>query len=229
MKNFLLCIVFSFFLISCSVDSDLEKSEIATNASTETTNFNIPKNKANSFDSAGMKYYNALNTYLQNNQRPNSIKEIADQIKFTSKYYSASQLTDRNAIFFTDEIVEAIMADPDNIMIAIVNGSTLSAQAKTTLINFLQNLILHREEQFTIIYGYIVSYESTIIPNTTFSEDEKETILTVASISRYSLYSEAERKDRDWETSVGSKSVKPFFAKNEAATISIIALLGKII
>ena len=121
------------------------------------------------------------------------------------------------------------MSDPDNSLITIVQGSTLSTDEKATLINFLQGLILQRDEEFDLIYNYVVSYETSIIANTTLSTDAKDTILTVASISRYSLYSEAERKDRDWETSVGSRPILPFFSHNDAAIISTIAILNKII
>lgn len=229
MKNLLLYFVLSFCIISCSNDADLNESQKTVSLENESTNSISPRNKANPFDSVGKQYYDALTLYHENNRFPNSISEITAQIKFASKELRGSTLTGRNIIPFTDEIVESIMADPDSSLIAIVQGSTLSTEAKAIIIDFLQGLILQREQEFTVIYNYVVCYESTIITNTTLSTDEKDTILTVSSISRYSLYSEAERKDRDWETSVGSRPAVPFFSHNEAGIISAIAILDKII
>lgn len=229
MKNFLLCLVLSFSFIACSTDTDLSESQNTASLKNANNNLVAPQNKANPFDSVGKQYYDALMLYRQKNQFPNSISEITAQIKFVTKEITGTSLTARNVIPFTDEIVESIMADPDNSMIAIVQGSTLSVGAKATVVDFLQGLMLQRDEEFSLIYNYVVSFESTIIANTTLTTDDKDTILTIASISRYSLYSEAERKDRDWETSVGSRKIQPFFSHNEAAIISTIAILDKMI
>lgn len=229
MKIFLLCFVLSFSFISCSTDTELSESQKTASLKNGNHNSVSPQNRANPFDSVGKQYYEALTLYRQQHQFPNSISEITAQIKFASKEITGSSLTGRNVIPFTDEIVESIMDDPDNSMIAIVQGSTLSAGAKTTVVDFLQGLILQRDEEFNLLYNYVVSYESSILANTTLTTDEKDTILTIASISRYSLYSEAERKDRDWETSVGSRKLMPFFSPNEAGIISTIAVLDKII
>lgn len=229
MKN-LLCSIIAFLVFSCSTDSDLDKSEYNSN---KISNLNIdsvlPENKLNPFDAKGKKYYNALNLYYQNNQFPSSINDMTQQIKFVSGDIASKGMASKGVILFNDEIVQSIMNDPDNILIAIVENSSLGTQAKTYLINFLQNLIQQRMQDFTVAYQFIISFEADILQSTTLTQGETETILTVASISRYSLYSESERKDRDWETSVGSKKVGPFFEKNETSVISIIAFLETIL
>jgi hypothetical protein len=111
----------------------------------------------------------------------------------------------------------------------LVQNSALQVYAKNNLINFLQHLIAKRQEEFSVTYDYITDYEQEVLNDTVFSAEEIETILTIASISRYSLYSAEERKDRDWETNVGGKPVRPFFEANEIPIISIIALLSDII
>jgi len=222
-SSILLCL-----LISCSTDSDVNTPE-SYDVTPVSNDISFPENKANPLDYKGKLYYDALITYEQQNQFPNSIKEASSQLRFISSKFQNSPATNKSIIPFTDEIVASIMADPDNSMILIVENSSLSSEAKSSLITFLQALIIHRESEFTIAYDYIVAYENTIIQSTTWSQDDRDTILTVSSISRYSLYSESERKDRDWETSAGNKSVKPFFSKNEVAVISIIVLLEEII
>lgn len=155
--------------------------------------------------------------------------DLTKQIVFMSEKLDRKDGATKRLITFNDEIVESIMHDPDNCMIAIVENSVLSTHAKNSLIDFLQNLIIKRQETFTISYNFITGYESTVLSDEVLTSDEEETVLTVASISRYSLYSAEERRDRDWELLIGSKPAKPFFEKNEDAVITIIALLNHLI
>ena len=226
MKNLLLCITALIFLISCSSDSDFDKSGNGKKQFLETNISEFPANNTNPYDSIGKEFYKSLNLYYVEKQFPNSISEISNQINFVSSTFTKNSNTSK-LIVFNDEIVEAIMSDPDNIMISIVQNSSLGTSAKANLITFLQNLIIQRQEEFNVVYDFIISYESTVVNNNVLSDDEKETLLSVTSISRYSLYSESERKDRDWEKNVGSKTAKPFFAQNQASLVSLIALLGK--
>jgi hypothetical protein len=230
MKNLLICSISLCFLISCSADSDVKTSEINDNVSSQSKILLFsPAKKTNPFDSKGKEYYDALIVYQKQNKFPNSITEITDQIRFVSSQFEKGRITSRSVISFNETIVASIMTDPDNSMIQIVQSSLLGSAAKVSLINFLQDLIAQRQLEFSIAYGYIVAYEGTVLESVTMSEDDKETILTVTSISRYSLYSESERKDRDWEKSAGNRITKPFFSNNETSIISVIALLDKLI
>ncbi|WP_348825585.1 hypothetical protein [Flavobacterium aestuarii] len=229
MKNLLLCIATSLFFISCSTDSDFDISENGMNQPLVSNISVAPENKANPMDLKGKTFYKALTPYSGENKFPNSIDEITNQIKFVSAKIGSKSITSKRAIVFNDDIVQSIMADPDNIMISIVQSSSLGSASKTDLIAFLQDLISRRQQEFEDNYNFITTYENTVLLNQTFSADDKDTILTVTSISRYSLYSESERKDRDWETSVGSKMAKPFFKRNQVSIIYIIALLHQLI
>lgn len=222
MKTILLCITIPLFFISCSSDSNFTESE---NEALSEKMYQLPANNDNPYDKKGKEIYEKLNTFYGKNKIPNSYSELADQINFISGRPLTKSFKNSRLIEFTDEIVESIMEDPDNNMIYIIQGSTLGAYAKASLINFLQNLIIQRHEEFNITYNYITDYESAILTDSILDVDETETILTVASISRYSLYSAEERKDRDWETSVGSRPAKILFTVKESALTSIIALL----
>ena len=229
MKNILLCSILLCLLISCSTESDFNASKANPDALDKSTGvLPEPANKANPFDFKGKLYYDRLREYQQQNQFPNSISELNRQISFIGSPFEKKSITGKSILFFTDEIVQSIMDDPDNKMISIVENSELSDSAKTSLINFLQGLIIQRELDFSTSYNYIVDYENTVIGNNTWQEEESETILTVSSISRYSLYSEAEQKDRDWDKSSSNKQAELFFSANEVSIISVIALLERI-
>ncbi|MDP5198986.1 hypothetical protein [Flavobacterium sp. DG2-3] len=230
MKNLILCSVLVCFFISCSTDSEINQSEPFSNAEAKSSNgLALPMNTANPFDYKGKMYYNELNIYYQDHQMPKSTLELRDQIRFISNKIGYSQYSHKNIISFNDSIVDFIMADPDNMMITIVQNSLLSPASKSSITNFLQGLLLKRELEFGVKYDYVVSYEDSIIENSTISEDDKDTILTVTSISRYSLYSASERKDRDWESSAGNKKANSIFSLDEIAFTSIIVLLKNIL
>lgn len=226
MKTILLCIITSIFFVSCSADSEYESaSNFQKSRVNEVITNDYPANSANPYDIKGKKLYELLTNYYETKKSPNSVSELGQQIRFTSaNLHSNSNVTSR-LIPFTDQMVDSIMADPDNSMILIVQGSILQNYAKTNLINFLEELIIKREQDFTITYNYITGYESEVLDDTIFTEDERETILTISSISRYSLYSEEERKDKDWDILIGNRPAQKFFKSGEEGVISIIALL----
>ncbi|OXA74246.1 hypothetical protein B0A67_00210 [Flavobacterium aquidurense] len=228
MKNFLFLTAILCLLASCSNDSDFDPLLIENSDETVPNLKMNPENQRNYFDFKGKAYYDVLVDYQSNNQFPNSIDQMSLQIRYLKSHIEKKN-TQKSKIIFNDSIVESIMADPDNCMINIVQNSQLTSTAKGTLINFLQGLINHRQLDFTTSYNYIVGYEETIIDSSSFDEDESETILTITSISRYSLYSEAERKDKDWDLSAGNKPARKFFSTNDASIISIIALLQNLI
>jgi len=230
MKTTLLCITVSVFFYSCSPDPEIEAAENSSGVFERgAAEAQYPANAANPFDAKGQEIYKALCLYYQNNRTPNSVSELAAQIgQAAGRLFGQRNLTAK-LIPFTDEMVESIMEDPDSSMILIVQNSVLQVYAKNNLISFLQNLTLKRQDEFSVTYSYITDYEAEVLNDAVFSLEETETILTVASIARYSLYSAEERKDRDWETNVGGKPARPFFEANQAALISLIALMDGLI
>ncbi|HEU4788440.1 MAG TPA: hypothetical protein VFS71_02050, partial [Flavobacterium sp.] len=134
MKNLLVCIVTSLFFISCSTDSDLDNSENRADLSLVSNISKAPENMANSLDLKGKTFYEALALYRLRNRFPNSIDEITSQIKFVSAKIGSKSITSKSVIVFNDDIVQSIMADPDNMMISIVQSSSLGSAAKTDLI-----------------------------------------------------------------------------------------------
>jgi hypothetical protein len=226
MKNFLLCFGLSFLVFSCSTESDFNPSESNnSNGAALSSSSKIPENKANPFDIKGKEYYDLLTIYLQNNPSPKSIKETADQIQFLSKNYTSFSYSSRRVVTITLEQVSVIMEDPEKQLMAIIDSCSLSAEAKTNLISFIQTLLEHQDQDFTMVYDAIVSYEASIIESTTLEENEKETILTVSSVSRYALYADSVRRDRDWEISVANKKSQKVFNSYKASIASVIAIL----
>lgn len=130
---------------------------------------------------------------------------------------------------YSDQEILDILNDPDTKLIEIIQNSFISSSCKITLTTFVQNLILQQDADYAVVRCYIIDFDADIVASVDLNEDEKETILTVSTISSYALFAEAERKDRDWEKSVGTKPARPFFKNNQASLVTIIALLPALI
>lgn len=225
MKTILICIITAVLSLSCSTDDYGNPEKVFENPQELPLKISYPENAANPFDSKGKELYKALTLYYENRKSPRSVAELAEQIRYISaKLHKNTTVTGR-LIPFTDEMVQSIMDDPDNSMILIVQDSGMNTHAKTNLIHFLGELIIKRQQDFSAAYNFIADYETDVVNDSTFSSEEKETLLTVSSISRYSLYSAEERKDKDWDILIGNKAAASSFKTGEASLIVIISLL----
>lgn len=228
MKNLLLCGVLLYLLFACSSELEFEQSENSNNSESIGKNKVFPLNPANPYDAKGQKYYDAIQLYSKDNTRPNSIEEITDQINFLFELYNHSSFQKNQNLGFTMEEISGILNNPSVKLLEIVENCSISSASKSQLIVFVQSLIARQDQEYAEIRDYIILFDETIVESTILTGDEKETILTVSTISSYALYAEAERKDRDWETSVGTKHAKTFFRNNQASLISIIAFLDSV-
>ena len=96
--------------------------------------------------------------------------------------------------------------DPVATLFIIVDESTLGSSLKLDLKGYIVNLGNLRGQQYHIVDDFIIQYEISKRQDSTLLTDEKESILSISSISEAVLFSEKDRKDRDWETSTTSKS-----------------------
>lgn len=98
--------------------------------------------------------------------------------------------------------------DPVSTLFIIVDESTLGSSFKLDLKGYIVNLGNLRGEQYHIVDDFIIQYEISKRQDSTLLTDEKEAILSISSISEAVLFTEKDRKDRDWETSTTSKSIR---------------------
>ncbi|ABQ06566.1 hypothetical protein [Flavobacterium johnsoniae] len=230
MKNLLLTSFVFLLFTACSTDSEavIDKNLISHYEDLETTGASALGSK-NPFDSAGKEYYNILQNFLKDNNTPNSAAEINNQISFILRFLQGNSTAKAANLGYSDQEILDILNDPDTKLIEIIQNSFISSSSKIMLTTFVQNLIVQQDAAYAVVRDYIIDFDAAVVENTDLDADEKETILTVSTISSYALFAEAERKDRDWEKSVGTKPARPFFKKNQAAVITVIALLPSLI
>jgi len=228
MKNFLLCILVQFLLFSCSTEEVLNpKSDTIDHVGSANASL-IPSNKANPYDQTGLDYYNELSAFTDKFGQANSAQELTEQMLFLSGSSDKVKGTNKSIITLTPEMVALILSNPQAELIALIENSALSLEIKNNLIAFVVDLVTKQNDDYDVVYSFIVAYEATVIQDVNLQEDEKDTILKVSAVSRYSLYAEAQRRDRDWETAVTNKNIKPLLEGNEVTLTTMAVLFRKL-
>lgn len=220
MKNLLIIVFFCLF-ISCTTEND--------NAAFENLNSKsiVSQKHVNSAQNSNTakKYNDALAAYLEENSYPDSVEELSNLVQFISDQYAGSNIADS----ITPEQIIRINSYPLNELSTSLENSVLGMEAKAEIETFLKDLINIQGKDYQEISNYIVLFEEEVLKNTVLNDREKESILTVSTISLYSFQEESKRKDKDWETSVGNRKIRSFFDSGQIPIISLIAVIQKII
>ena len=213
MKYLLLgLVILPLLIISCTTDAiDITESidsEISGKKSKKTARLveNLtPENLENIYDYAGKLHNDLLNVYLAGNYPYNTIAAISQEIETIAALNSDTVFLNlKTNQPNTIEDVQEILDNPQAKLEEVIANSSMTNAAKGSLFSFMSDTLLWENEEYGVIYPSITSYESSVIDNTQFSSEDKRIILTTSSIVRYSLYYAKERKDKDWDSSVGN-------------------------
>jgi hypothetical protein len=190
----LMCLSISFILESCSTDSlstlenvpsSFEKGALISNYNIQRRGL-IPANNDNPYDSVGRTHNIKEAYYLSKNLRKQNVT-------------SSKKTIDNHSL--SSGKVPPILSES---LSEIINNWDMTAEAKLSFSRFINSLLLlsNTEERYETLYDFIVDYEASILISHTFTEKDKETILTNSSVVRYSTYEESIRppknKDPDW-------------------------------
>ncbi len=215
---------------SCSTDSEVAiDKNLISNPESHESKATFPLSSKNPYDSQGLEYYKTLQKFLKENSYPNSAAEISKQISFLSVSGKENRTGKAFNLGYSEQEILEILDSPETKLIEIVENSSISSSSKMMVNMFVQSLIVQKNSEYASIRNYIIDFDADIISNEDLNSEEKETILTVSTISSYALFAEAERKDRDWEKSVGTKPARPLFKANEVSITTVIALLKKLL
>lgn len=175
----------------------------------------IPENPANVYDYAGKLHNELLDVYLAGNYQYSTILQISEQVQaiaavnedvaLLNSATNVSALNSAASIPANLEEIQGIIDNPAGKLDNLLVNSSMTDAAKISLYSFMNATVLWENEDYEIIYQSIISYESAVMDNTEFSDEDKRVILTTSSIARYSIYYEKKRKDEDWDSNVGNR------------------------
>jgi hypothetical protein len=206
-------VILSLLIVSCTTDSiDIVESinNKVNNTESEKTARLVqdltPENPANIYDFAGKLHNDILDVYLAGNYHHTTLAQISQQIESVAAANNNLLLLDTGINLSVDlNIIQEIINNPQVKLDQAIVNSTMTSAAKDSLSSFMSNVILWNNQSYEEIYESIISYESDVISNPTFNNEDKRIILTTSSIIRYSIYYEIVEKDKDWDTSTGHR------------------------
>lgn len=201
MKNLKVCLaILPLFTIACSeeyTDEIIETAHITGSAKKSDIG---PDNAANPFDIAGSIHNEILET-LETNFNSQSIEEIAILVDSVAAMYPGVVSLSNDSTLSTRLSEITWIVNSNNAIDEVLGASTLGVNARTSLLTFVDSLLLATDDPYMDIHSMIVSYEASVLTSSALTSNDKRIILTTTSVARYSIYTE-KRKDKDWETGV---------------------------
>jgi hypothetical protein len=212
-----ICYFSSLTIVSCSSDPDSVNTSSAVEQNTE-ANASVlrvtgtyPENASNAYDIAGQLYYDISESYytgaLLSTSTFGTIQQV-ESIANNNLEYQA--LKPASYVSPTASRIDYIVANPDQSKLDIISNSSMSIKAKLSLSDFLDTLMLYRDQKksYDFIYQFIIGYENGVVADGSYNVNDKMVILTTTSISRYSFYFASKHRrrprDRDWDISWGN-------------------------
>lgn len=202
--------ILAFF--GCSRE-DIQTSQSGTDPATASAAFRTTDdpaaNDANPFDRTGRVHDELFISYFAQPAPVFSIDNVAAQVEALALANAGFQDLEgagdtRNAA----ANAQAWMGHETCGASDAVNASALGAMAKTSLADFTASLLAMNSSvtDYEVFYSFITEYEAAVLNNLQMTAGEKEFILTVTSIGRYSTYRGKKKPkkntDPDWDMMV---------------------------
>lgn len=192
----------------------------------KTTTF--PLTTSNPYDEIGELHNVLFDTYLATPNTSDTIEDIATEVNnLISLFANLPQTTISIDSLFTGK-VEQFIRYPEQSLDTIVSQIGLSTTAKSKLLNLIEITSGITTTDINEALFQVVTFEEQIFSNTILSTREKEIIFKVSSIAKYSLYDNGDRKDKDWDLSVGNIVASTYGANNNSQDALLLALTVKI-
>ncbi|MEC4004847.1 hypothetical protein OX283_009290 [Flavobacterium sp. SUN052] len=156
----------------------------------------LPANSANPFDYVGLLHNQLLETYYSGVSLPKTLTGISNSVVSIANATSAfTSLSGGTYTFTSLERVQYIALHSQDCLDSVVVSSLSSSGARISMTNFINSYLslCNSENDYSVIYDFIVAYESAALSDTTLSLSDRKVILITTSVARYSSY---ERKKR---------------------------------
>lgn len=209
MKSFYLCLTLVFILVSCTASSDSEalaSKETLESHSIYHKNGDVePSNSSNPYDVAGQLHNELLEVYSSKDYSPATVTETAKRVMEIANSNSLFMSFGSTYVFNAHERVSYVIANSSSCFPSVLDVSLSNSSARKSLATFSYSLgsLCNEEDDYSVIYEFIVSYESMVLKDITMNEKDKQVILTTTSIARYATYERKKKpkknKDPEWD------------------------------
>ncbi|WP_295334323.1 hypothetical protein [Flavobacterium sp.] len=210
MKFFSLCFFLFSLFISCSSSELTAEAPIDNHSFYRLVDLGYDldaRNAANPYDDVGQVHNELLLTYYYADSLPSTFNGIVTTL--TSIANNNSSFTDlhKNVPYEFSNAAEnrvlAIMTEQDSCLTAVIDSSVVGQVARDSLDDFVHDFLdlCDTEEDYSVIYDYVVAYEDAVL-KLTWSAEDKRVVLITTTVARHSAYAKKKRpkknKDPDW-------------------------------
>lgn len=202
-KAFIVAIITAALWLSCAKQGlKNEKPELPDNSSsglaTEggrgggSPDCNNPANPLNPWDSVGIYHNQAMNYVKQQSEGVD--KTLSNYLGFANDYViSLFDRRDTNlpSKLFTASAVESLLSDTTDFYERMINRSSFSRNGKSylnELISYLKDTSNDNSTEYCQLKERVMQVENEIQADEYLGSDEKDKLLMITSVARYSLF-----------------------------------------
>jgi hypothetical protein len=230
MKTITSSIFLMLLLASCSSDDEIVNEPVGHNKQIFKKSAAVEAdNPANAYDGTGQIYRSLLDQYYAVAPGAQNIEDIisaAEGIAFMDSNFLELQEIEGYTPLSASVVVPYLSAASQDI--AVLLDPRYGAKAVEAFENLVLELELLQQNDASLndVYNAIRAIESSIMAESTITENERSAFLCSTSILRNALYHQGKRKrrDRDWEWMVGNIAATANYAlksQPEAITMGI--------
>lgn len=197
----------SLALTSCNADGVVANAPIAVARPIMVD----PANEANAYDYVGRIHNELLERYLDASFQQASIPVLLQRLDSLGQLHPEFKLLcGSDYVGPSATAVTEISAATITAATSVVNATPLSIYGRSTLSNFISFVLDFSAvgAEYEEVHSFLVSYESTLVSNTRLTAQDREVLLSLSSVARYSLYAKKKPKknrwDPDWDLLVGN-------------------------
>lgn len=209
MKNLIYLTIVSILLFSCSTEEPFYHGGTDVPQSASKDHHLMPHNNNNPYDRIGLQHRETLGHYLKNTGNAGQQGSVGAQAPFTDKNSLLGKGPTKAMLQSSKTTLDVY--DPWQALEEMIANSGLTSAAQSSLIDFIDTVMLIRKEGYGALYDYIIGYEFLTMGHPSFTRYDKSTILTFTSLVRHGTYAHSMAStdtegepDDDWNNTIGN-------------------------
>lgn len=192
-------------LFSCSTEETFYHGQVDATDPFSKESLPLPNNSNNPYDWVGELYRQMFEQYMKSGDY-SSLEQLTVAV---NGYFLENNTLSGKGPF--PALQQGNKVDGGQTLEGIISGSGLSPAAQANLLDFTETVMAVQDDGYGALYGYIIGYESLVTGNLSFTERDKQVILTFTSLVRYGSYpystvstATEDEPDDDWNNTVGN-------------------------